>query len=130
MELQRPLPLLAWMWAQLVGAPCVQRSYRADTREKSRKIPRNGGRASSEKGSLDLEGAEQTLVSFLLPKFKRDPNSSSCTGFKVAEGPLQVSDSDNAPYHFFILERQFKLNTRCGRKNKMRLLIWGAAKAG
>lgn len=90
-ELQRPLPLLAWMWPQLLDGPCVQRSYRADTREKSRKIPRNGGRASSEKRLLDLEGSEQTLVSSLLPKSKRDVSSLSCTGFKVAEGPLQVS---------------------------------------
>lgn len=61
-ELQRPLPLLAWMWARLVDAPCVQRSYRADTREKSRKIRRNGGRSDSEKEPLDVEGREETLV--------------------------------------------------------------------
>lgn len=69
------LTLLAWMWVQLLDGPCAHRSYRADTREKSRKILRSRRRARSEKGSPDLESSEQTLVSSLLPKSKRDPSS-------------------------------------------------------
>lgn len=56
------------MWAWLLDGPYVQRSSRADTRE-NRKILSGGG-ARSEKGLLDPEGKEQTLVSLCTPNPK------------------------------------------------------------
>lgn len=59
------------MWAWLLHGPCVQRSYRADTRE-SGKILRGGveGGPDSERRLWGGGGTEQTLVSLCAPNPK------------------------------------------------------------